>query len=122
MTLAELRAIDEARTPGPWAWSGDSPDGVEPHVCPHGGDWEDHGPDLRTPSTFVITSHGYDASSLSISLADAAAITTHANTYPLLLAIAEAATELVDSARPDGLGLGSFGRLTDALDALEETT
>ncbi len=109
MTLAELRAIDEARTPGPWvANECDVYLGV------------DGTPDFDVAFGWEFRGHIYDEGGHRP--ADATAIATHANAFPLLLAIAEAAAELVDSARPDGLGLGSFGRLVDALDALEETT
>lgn len=67
---AILKRLSNA-TPGVWRWEGDLPDGT----CPHDNEWTDHGPDLvssvGTDSTPVITSSGYDASSLNISAADA---------------------------------------------------
>lgn len=77
-----LRGLAEAATPGPWTWEGDYPDGH----CPHNDEWGDHGPNLVTvatkhvvgrtmewdaPIAIVISSTGYDASSLNIRDEDA---------------------------------------------------
>ncbi len=77
--MTDLRRLAEAATPGPWHWEGDAPDGAPEH-CPHGTEWTDHGPDLLPADSgppdykSVITSSGFDASSLHISDADAAYI------------------------------------------------
>ncbi len=80
MNLAELRAIDEARTPGPWEAEG----------C---GIWL--GIRRDTPDGFDFEGRIYDEGGHTE--ADAAAIAAHANAFPFLLAIAEAAAALADA-------------------------
>lgn len=84
---AEILERVEKATPAPWVWTGDSFDDVEPEVCPHGTEWTDHGPDLGSTlnDESIITSHGYDASGLSIKTADAEFIAHARDDIPFLL-------------------------------------
>jgi len=98
MTQEELDAIKarcEAATAGPWHWSGDYPSDAP---CPHGTDWTDHGPDLTSSTDPVITSSGYDASSLDVSDADAEFIAAARSDVPALLAEIERLEALLDEA------------------------
>jgi hypothetical protein len=89
-------ALLAAATRGPWEWVGDSFDD-EPHVCPHGESWCDHGPDLETvaklpawddgsisPKVNVLSAFGYDASGVNIKSADANLIVYLVNNAPAM--------------------------------------
>lgn len=105
--LARAKAAMEGVTPGPWKWDGDSFADVRPAVCPHGSRWEDHGPNLirdgidrgltdqssHMDYSDVITSNGYDASSLWIRTADAEFIAAARSLIPELIDALEAAPE-----------------------------
>jgi hypothetical protein len=92
--LDAIQARADAATEGPWEWEGDYPSGH----CPHDTEWTDHGPDLVIvaklpadkygvePVADVITSSGYDASSLTIRDADAEFIAHAREDVPFLLA------------------------------------
>ena len=107
--IAAIRARLDAATPGPWYWAGDYPSNAP---CPHTTEWTDHGPDLMSRTvqkpwggdTTVITSSGYDASSLNVEDADAELI-AHA---PQDLAFLLAEVERLQSLRP-ALHLSSYG-------------
>ena len=74
--LAEDEAGARAATAGPWYWDGDYPSTAP---CPHGTEWCDHGPDLRSRGVqtesgndeYVTNATGYDASWMVIPDADA---------------------------------------------------
>lgn len=104
---ARAKALLEGVTEGPWEWDGDSFSDVKPDACPHGDPWTDHGPDLlravanarMNTANYVISSHGYDASSLDINAADAEFIAASRSLVPELVAELEQAQVVLQRVR-----------------------
>ena len=128
--IARAERVQDGATEGPWTWDGDTFSDAPEHKCPHGTQWCDHGPDLvrgnPDGSTFkefdadnlVITSNGYDASSLEVKTADAEFITAARTLVPELVSALKEAQERLREA--DEL-LDAVAEVADNYRLIEDT-